>query len=108
MKLPVLLVAALFALAPATVEAQLQTPPTRQAPATRQAPVPTPANQFASEADAKQRCGSDMVVWVNLSSRIYHYAGYKDYGKTKRGAYMCKAEAERAGNKDAKNEKQKA
>src|SRR5437588_10732858 len=106
MKLPVLLVTALFAFAPETVAAQLQqTPPTRQAPVTRQAPLPTPSNQFASEAEAKQRCGSDMVVWVNLSSHIYHYAGYKDYGKTKRGAYMCKAEAERAGNKAAKNEK---
>ena len=45
------------------------------------------------------------VVWVNESSRIYHFAGTRDYGHTKRGAYMCEADAQAAGNRAAKNER---
>ena len=71
------------------------------------APAPAKVGEYASEAEAKQRCGTDAVVWINPSSHIYHLAGSKDYGKTKRGAYMCKAQAERAGNRAAKNEKAK-
>ncbi len=59
--------------------------------------APLGSNQYASESDAKQRCGADPVVWMNLSSKIYHAAGTRDYGKTKRGAYMCKTEADKAG-----------
>jgi hypothetical protein len=44
------------------------------------------------------------VVWVNEHSRIYHFAGTRDYGHTKRGAYMCEADAQAAGNRAAKNE----
>jgi hypothetical protein len=53
------------------------------------AAAPTGANQFASEAQAKARCPSDTVVYVNLSSKIYHFAGHKEYGHLKRGAFMC-------------------
>jgi hypothetical protein len=31
------------------------------------------------------------VVWVNTKSNIYHFAGRRDYGNTKQGAYMCQA-----------------
>jgi hypothetical protein len=30
---------------------------------------------------------------VNLSSKVYHFSGNKDYGKTKRGAYVCEKDA---------------
>jgi hypothetical protein len=55
------------------------------------------ANQYRSESEAKQSCGADSVVWMNFSSKIYHAAGTRDYGKTKRGAYMCKTDADRSG-----------
>jgi hypothetical protein len=45
------------------------------------------------------------VVWVNERSRIYHFAGTRDYGHTKSGAFMCEAEAQAAGNGAALNEK---
>ena len=81
--------------------------PVKRAPAAKTTPAPV-ANQYTTESEAKQRCGTDVVVWANTSTKIYHFAGYKDYGKTIRGAYMCKAEADRSGIRAAKNEKQKA
>jgi hypothetical protein len=65
----------------------------------------TGANQFASEDQAKTHCPADTVVWVNLSSKIYHYRGYKDYGITKKGAYMCEKDATAQGNRASKIEK---
>ena len=78
------------------------------APQTSSAPTaasPTGANQFASESQAKAHCPGDTVVWVNLSSKIYHYSGHKDYGTTKRGAYMCERDTAASGVRAAKNEK---
>ena len=45
------------------------------------------------------------MVWVNENSHIYHFPGTRDYGNTKRGEYMCEADAQSAGNRAAKNEK---
>ena len=38
-------------------------------------------------------------------SNIYHFAGRRDYGNRKQGAYMCEADAKAAGDRAAKNEK---
>jgi hypothetical protein len=67
-------------------------------PKPMQAARPTGAGQFASEAEAKGRCGAS-VVWVNTKgkSHTYHYAGSRWYGTTKQGAYMCEADAGAAG-----------
>lgn len=63
------------------------------------------ADQFSSEADARARCGSDTVVWVNTKSRVYHFPGSREYGQTKHGAFMCQADADRSGTfRAAKNE----
>ena len=62
-------------------------------------------NQFASEAQAKTHCATDTVVWANLSSKVYHFSGHRDYGNTKRGAYMCEGDATQQGFRAAKNEK---
>ena len=64
---------------------------------------PTGAGQFASESEAKARCPSDTVVWVNTKSHIYHLAGTPSYGTTKRGAYMCEADANAAGDRASKS-----
>ena len=72
------------------------------------APSSTPAmhaDQFSSEADAKMHCpGGEMVVWLNTRSNVYHFAGSRDYGRTKQGAYMCRQDADKIG-RAAKNEK---
>ena len=88
--------------------------PTATAPSATptQAPVRTPAagqpagaNEFASAAQAKARCPTDTVVWVNLDSKIYHYSSNRNYGQTKSGAYMCEKDTAAAGFRAAKNEK---
>jgi hypothetical protein len=83
--------------------------PVPAATAPKQAPAPaaaiTSANQYTTEAQAKARCPSDTVVYVNLKSKIYHFVGHKEYGTLKNGAYMCEKDTAGAGARAAKNEK---
>ena len=65
----------------------------------------TGAGGFATDAQARARCPSDTVVWVNTKSRIYHFAGTHNYGNTREGTYMCEAGAKAAGDRAAENEK---
>jgi hypothetical protein len=80
-------------------------------PAAKQAPAPMAttgesnvANQFATEVQAHDHCPAITVVWANLKSKVYHFAGTPSYGATKRGAYMCEQDAIEAGMRAAKNE----
>ena len=66
---------------------------------------PAGANQYASEGAAKSHCRNGTVVWANLDSKIYHFAGSHVYGQTKQGAYMCEKDATAQGMRPAKNEK---
>src|ERR1700693_5681838 len=63
-------------------------PPTASAPPSRPVPPPPPAagsapnpgnpvgaNQFSTEVQAKYRCPTGTVVWVNLKSNVYHFSG---------------------------------
>jgi outer membrane biosynthesis protein TonB len=86
------------------------------APAPQQAPAPTPAprtataaparaGQYASESEAKSHCYGDIVVWANTNSKIYHFAGNRNYGNTKSGAYMCEKEALAGGIRAPLNER---
>jgi hypothetical protein len=78
------------------------TPPSRPTPSVSANPVG--ANEFSTEAQAKAHCPSDTVVWVNLTSKIYHFSGARSYGTTKHGAYMCERDTVAAGMRAAKNE----
>jgi hypothetical protein len=100
------------AAAPMATPTPAMTPKPKKTPAAMTAPAPsaaaaTGAGEFAAEAEAKAHCPSDTVVWVNTHSHKYHYAGNKSYGTTKKGAYMCEADAKTAGNAAAKDEKAK-
>ena len=57
-----------------------------------------------SDAQARARCPSDTVVWVNTKSGVYHFAGTHNYGTTKQGTYMCEADAKAANDRAAENE----
>ena len=98
--------------APAPAPAQTATPiaPPPAASSTRAKPrtdIPsaTTANEFTSEAQATAHCPGQTVVWLNSKSGVYHFAGTKNYGNTKAGAYMCEADATAAGDRASKNEK---
>ena len=57
-----------------------------------------PSDQFTTEAAAKAHCPGGTVVWATLSrSKAYHLSGDRYYGKTRRGAYMCQADADKDG-----------
>lgn len=65
-----------------------------------------PRDQFASEAEARSNCRGDTVVWANTKTHVYHFPGAPKFGHTKRGAFMCQADADRSGSfRAAKNEK---
>jgi hypothetical protein len=104
---------------PAPTATQAAPAPAPQKPAPTTTAAPTPAQQpsvpkgsatletgqFADDSSAKARCPTDTVVWVNLPSKVYHFAGTKSYGTTKRGAYMCEKEAIAAEDHASKTEK---
>jgi hypothetical protein len=52
---------------------------------------------FTSEQKALQHCPGDVVVWIDPTIAVYRLKGQKGYAKTNRGAYACKADADRAG-----------
>ena len=64
----------------------------------------TGAGGFAADAQARAKCPSDTVVWVNTKSGVYHFAGTHNYGTTKQGTYMCEVDAKAAGDRAAENE----
>jgi hypothetical protein len=56
-----------------------------------------PVVNFPTEREAEQHCAGDLVVWLDLPSKVYHYRGQRSYGATASGAYVCRDEAKRAG-----------
>jgi hypothetical protein len=58
---------------------------------------------FDAEQAAQKHCPSDIVVWLNTNSGIYHLKGERWYGNTRYGAYVCKKEADAAGYRETRN-----
>jgi len=58
---------------------------------------------FSTEVQAQNHCPSDVVVWLNLPTRIYHWKDMRWYGITKNGAYVCKKEADENGSRGTLN-----
>lgn len=77
------------------------------AQASQQPAKPIP-NQFKTEDEAKAHCPGDQVVWATAGHKVYRLPGDKYYGKTKRGAYMCQADANASHLRAAKVKKPKA
>jgi len=59
--------------------------------------------QFASEEKAQEHCPHDVIVWLNIPTGVYHFRGQRWYANTKSGAFVCKAEADQAGDRATRN-----
>ena len=98
-KLRMIIAAGLIALAPAMLGQPTPKPASDPAKSAKKAPAPvTPPPSAAEIADAKTKG----LVWVNLSSGIYHLAGSETYGTTKRGKFMSEADAKKGNYRAAK------
>ena len=60
-------------------------------------------NEYDTQAEAQQHCPTDTVVWLNTNSGIYHFQGERWYGNTEEGDYVCKKQADAAGDRATKN-----
>ena len=58
---------------------------------------------FDTDSAAQAHCPSDEVVWLNTNTRVYHEKSGVYYGKTKSGRYVCRKDADAAGDHLAKN-----
>ena len=58
---------------------------------------------FDTDSAAQAHCPSDEVVWLNTRRHKYHEKSGVYYGKTKSGAYVCRKEADAAGDHLAQN-----
>jgi hypothetical protein len=58
---------------------------------------------FSVQQEAQQHCPKDVVVWLNLPTGIYHFQGQRWYGATQSGAYVCRREADAAGDRATHN-----
>ena len=60
-------------------------------------------DQYQSEQEAQNHCPKDTVVWLNLPTGVFHFKGQRWYGRTKHGAYVCKKEATKEGDRATRN-----
>jgi hypothetical protein len=58
---------------------------------------------YSAELEAQKHCPSDVVVWVNTASGVYHLRGMRWYGNTNNGAYVCQKEGDQAGYRATRN-----
>jgi hypothetical protein len=70
-------------------------------PVTRVERVLTKNDILRMEVGADPADTSEVRVWLNLSSKVYHCPGSATYGTTARGAYMPESAAVRAGGRPA-------
>jgi hypothetical protein len=54
---------------------------------------------FTTEMNARIHCPNDVIVWLTVPSSIYRFRDQRWYGNTDDGAYVCKKDADQAGDR---------
>jgi hypothetical protein len=91
-----------------TVGAAAAPPPPKPTPAPAAAAPAAPTMARSSSAPASATAQQPPVkgmVWVNLSTKVFHREGDRYYGNTKNGKFMNEADAIKAGYREAKTGK---
>ena len=52
------------------------------------APSAEPLANFPAAQEAQERCPDDLIVWLDVPTRTYHYRGQHWYGATESGAVI--------------------
>jgi hypothetical protein len=84
----------------APTAAATSTPAAKPAPGNTPA-ASTPAVSKPAVTQQTPPSKSNLMVWVNTDSGIYHRPGTRFYGKTKQGKYMTETDAIKAGYRPA-------
>lgn len=58
---------------------------------------------FQNESQAQAHCPQDTVVWLNITSGVYHFKGERWYANTNHGAFVCEKEADKTGSRPTQN-----
>jgi hypothetical protein len=53
--------------------------------------------QYPTRSAAEEHCPGQVVVWVDLGTRVFYYRGQDLYGATKTGAYLCERDVKGLG-----------
>jgi hypothetical protein len=64
---------------------------------------PPPGNLTLYKTAGSAACSDDVVVWLDPERRVYYLKGDKFFGKTKRGGYNCRKQADAAGYRAVKS-----
>lgn len=82
------------------------------APAASPAPTATKGSSAAPKASATPTTAQQPpvkgMVWVNLSTKVFHREGDRYYGNTKNGKFMTEEDALKAGYREAKTPTKKS
>ncbi len=81
--------------------------PTAVPAAPAPAPAPSTTAPTPSAPTMAQQPPVKGMVWVNLSTKVFHREGDRYYGTTKKGKFMTEADAVKAGYREAKMQKKK-
>jgi len=84
----------LVSVGPAAAAAPAPASPAPKSPTPSAAKPTEPAKPSTTQAQVPPVKG---MVWVNTSSKVFHYEGDRWYGKTKEGKFMTEADALKAG-----------
>jgi hypothetical protein len=82
-------------------------PPAPKTAATPPPPAASTSARTASTPTTAQQPPVKGMVWVNLSTKVFHREGDRYYGATKNGKFMTEADALKAGYREAKTSKPK-